>query len=166
MKKIILILFALSLSFSSCEKDDICDANTPTTPKVVIEFFQIANPTLPNGVTNLAIVETGNPVVYRVFNGDIKIKIPLKSLEDITRYDFILNNNVSGFTNIDKLQFNYTRKQIFVSRACGYKTIFSLDVNSPTLTDSSLLDGFWIRNIVVSKPNINDENETHVKIYF
>ena len=36
MKKIILLLFVIALSFSGCEKDDICDADTVTTPRLVI----------------------------------------------------------------------------------------------------------------------------------
>jgi hypothetical protein len=30
-------------SFSSCEKDDICDANTVTTSRLVISFYDVTN---------------------------------------------------------------------------------------------------------------------------
>jgi hypothetical protein len=30
-------------SFSSCEKDDICDANTVTTARLVISFYDVTN---------------------------------------------------------------------------------------------------------------------------
>ena len=36
MKKILLLLAFIALS--SCEKDDICDATTITTPRLIIEF--------------------------------------------------------------------------------------------------------------------------------
>ncbi len=59
MKKIFLFLL-ISFSFLSCEKDDICDATTPTTPRLVIEFYDslIATPTLKN-LTNFKAVATG-----------------------------------------------------------------------------------------------------------
>jgi hypothetical protein len=41
------VLFLFTVCFSSCEKDDICDANTPTTPQLVIEFYDAVNTTLP-----------------------------------------------------------------------------------------------------------------------
>jgi len=37
MKKIFLLLFVFSLL--GCEKDDICESTTPTTPRLVIEFY-------------------------------------------------------------------------------------------------------------------------------
>mgnify|MGYP006353373257 FL=1 len=46
MKKTILLLLAVAFTFSSCEKDDICDANTPTTPRLVIGFYDFLNPAI------------------------------------------------------------------------------------------------------------------------
>ena len=39
MKKIFALSLIVLLSLSGCEKDDICDANTPTTPRLVIDFY-------------------------------------------------------------------------------------------------------------------------------
>ena len=41
MKKIfsLLILVMLINTTSSCESDDICDPNTPTTPRLIITFY-------------------------------------------------------------------------------------------------------------------------------
>ena len=58
MKQLFLLLL-LSVFFSSCEKDDICDTNTPTTPKIVIEFYDVANPTTLKNVTNLGVIAPG-----------------------------------------------------------------------------------------------------------
>ena len=52
MKKIYL-LFLIAITFSSCEKDDICDANTPTTPRLIIDFYDATNPTALKNVINL-----------------------------------------------------------------------------------------------------------------
>ncbi len=166
MKKISLILLVLSVTFSSCEKDDICDAATATTPKLIIEFYDVLNPTVLKNVTNLAVKEIGSTSVLS-FASESKIQLPLKTNEDITKYSLILNSTDVTIDNEDFLQFNYTRQNIFVSRACGYKTIFTLDPTTPYIkTETSTPDGYWIQNITVETSNITTENETHIKIYF
>ena len=166
MKNIFLILLVLSVTFSSCEKDDICDAATATTPKLIIEFYDILHPTVLKNVTNLAVKEVGSTSVIP-FISESKIELPLKTNEDITKYSLILNSTDVTIDNEDFLQFNYTRQNIFVSRACGYKTIFTLDPTTPYIkTETSTPDGYWIQNITVETSNITTENETHIKIYF
>ena len=166
MKKIFLILFVLSVTFSSCEKDDICEETTGTTPKLIIEFYDILNPTVLKNVTNLEVKEVGSTSVLS-FNSESEIQLPLKTNEDITKYSLILNSTDVTIDNEDFLQLNYTRQNIFVSRACGYKTIFTLDPTTPYIkTETSTPDGYWIRNITVETSNITTENETHIKIYF
>lgn len=166
MKKISLILLVLSVTFSSCEKDDICDSATATTPKLIIDFYDKTNPTVIKSVTNLVVKEVGSTAVL-AFNSVSKIQLPLKTSEDITKYSLILNSTVTATANEDFLQFNYTRQNIFVSRACGYKTIFTLDATTPYIkTDTSNPNRYWIQNITVATSNITTENETHIKIYF
>ena len=166
MKKIFLLLLMISISFSSCEKDDICEETTATTPKLIIEFYDILNPTVSKKVTNLAVKEVGSTAIIG-FVSESKIQLPLKTNEDITKYSLILNSTDVTIDNEDFLQFNYTRQNIFVSRACGYKTIFTLDPTTPYIkTETSTPDGYWIQNITVATSNITTENETHIKIYF
>ena len=154
------------MSFSSCEKDDICDATTATTPKLIIEFYDVLHPTVLKNVTNLAVKEVGSTAIIG-FVSESKIQLPLKTNEDITKYSLILNSTDLTIDNEDFLQFNYTRQNIFVSRACGYKTIFTLDPTTPFIkTETSTPDGYWIQNITVATSNITTENETHIKIYF
>ena len=164
MKQLSLLL-VLSIFFSSCEKDDICDANTPTTPKVVIEFYDVANPTTLNNVTNLGVIAPGFTNGFG-FTAVSKIKVPLKTFQDISILHFIQNGSIDPTTddNLDEITFNYTRKTVFVSRACGYKTLFKLNTTNPiTVTPDS---NNWIQNVIVSQPNIENEDETHIKIYF
>lgn len=166
MKKIFPVLILLLITLYSCEKDDICDAATATTPKLIIEFYDILNPTVLKNVTNLAVKEVGSNAILG-FLSTSKIQLPLKTNENITKYSLILNSTVVSTANEDYLQFNYTRQNIFVSRACGFKTIFTLDPITPYIkTDTSSPNGYWIQNITVETSNITTENETHIKIYF
>lgn len=179
MKKIILLILVSALSFSSCEKDDICDANTPTTPRLVIKFYDFTNPSVPKNVTNLKVIGEGmtDGIIFNpAATDDSKYKtnantisIPLRTNENTTSYSFTLNsgNANPAFVNTDNIKFDYTRQDLFVSRACGYKTIFTLDATNPyTHTDAANPDQKWIKYISVEKSNIENEKETHIKIFF
>ena len=176
MKKIVVITlsFLLAVSFWNCEKDDICAEGTPTTPRVIIEFYDAANPTVLKNVTNLRVEEfgTNEGVVFnetldetneaRYLTNGNKIAIPLKTFANISEFDFKFNYGDASENN-DVISFTYDRDEIYISRACGYKTIFSLTANNPSVFPAT---GYWIQNIIVTQPNIETENEVHVKIYF
>ncbi|MEM8520787.1 DUF6452 family protein [Flavobacterium sp. PL12] len=173
MKKIILFLFVLALSFSGCEKDDICDANTPTTPRLVIGFYDFLNPSVLKNVTDLKVIGDGMPKGV-LFNGAETtsantISIPLKTVGTTTTYRLTLNSGNSNAALVDEdiIKFDYTTKEVFVSRACGYKSIFTLDPTTPyTHKDPIAANQKWIKFISVEKNNIENENETHIKIFF
>ena len=179
MKKILILLLIATFSFSSCEKDDICDANTSTTPRLVIKFYDFSNPSTLKNVTNLKVIGDGKTEGI-VFNesatGDAKyltngntISIPLKTDANTTTYEFILNSTSANPTLIDtdKVTFNYTRNDVYVSRACGFKTLFVLDpTNKIVHTAVPTTKLKWMTIISVEKSNIDNENETHLKIFF
>lgn len=180
MKKtlIVSLLFSFVFFFSSCEKDDICDANTPTTPRLVIEFLDINNPTVLKKVTNLKVIGDGmtEGIVFnasettekRYLTNESKISIPLRTDANTTKYSFILNSGNSNpvLTDIDEVTFNYGRSEVFVSRACGFKTLFSFDQNPIIHTAVPASKPQWMKYISVEKSNIDNENETHIKIFF
>ena len=173
MKKIILLVLTIAFTFTSCEKDDICDANTITTSRLVISFYDINNPTVLKSVSDLKIIGEGmtEGVTFdgsTLINGST-VSIPLKTDADATTFRFILNygNSNPTLVNEDNLKFNYSRANIFVSRACGFKTEYTLDPTTPYIhTDAAVADQKWIQYIAVKKSTINNENETHLEIYF
>ncbi|WP_268846042.1 DUF6452 family protein [Flavobacterium aestivum] len=179
MKKIIAFLLILGFASSSCEPDDICDPATPTTPRMLIKFYDITTPSQQRNVKNLKVIGEGmsqgvilNPTgiddAKYLANGN-SILLPLKTDADVVKYKFILNYGDKNplIVNEDNLEFKYTRENIYVSRACGFKTIFKLDQSNPyILTDSTPADEKWIRYLIVAQTNITYENETIVKIYF
>jgi hypothetical protein len=167
MKKIVLITLSvlLSVSFWNCEKDDICAEGTPVTPRVIIEFYNAATPTVLKNVTNLGVIEPTLSSGFS-FTAVSKIQVPLKTTVNTTTLRFIQNGSdtVTTNDNIDVITFNYQRVDEYVSRACGFKTLFYLNETNPVVLTA---DGNnWIQNIVVTQPNIENENEVHVKIYF
>ena len=178
MKKFVLVLLlaATAIVLWNCEKDDICEEGTPATPRMIIEFYDNNNPTALKSVTNLKVIADGeaNGIVfdetktgdakYR-FNGN-KLQLPLKTTADLVKYSFIFNdgNAVPALINTDVIDINYTRDDIYISRACGYKTVFEL--NSPNGMVLTPDTSNWIKQISVQTTTITTENEVHVKIYF
>jgi len=179
MKKILSLLLLVIVTSSSCEKDDICDANTPTTPRLVIDFYNITTASVRKNVTNLKVIGEGmkDGIVFDssltgeaqyLANGNT-ISIPLKTDANVTKYRFILNSGNSNPTliDIDEVTFNYTRNDVFVSRACGFKTLFTLEPTNPYIhTAVPITKGKWMQFINIEKSNIDNENETHIKVFF
>jgi Family of unknown function (DUF6452) len=168
MKKIVLILL-FAFSFSACEKDDICDTKTTeTTPKLVVEFYDIINPTILKTVTNLTLDTENVKDSIKLTSGN-RILVPLNINTNSVTYKFIQNGGTKTTSddNTDIITINYTTKNTFVSRACGYKTTFVLnEVNGIMLTDATPNDNLWMRETVIKTTKIENENEIHVKILF
>lgn len=157
------LLIVFALSFWNCEKDDICAETTPTTPLIVIEFYDFINQSQLKNVTNLGVAESSQTTGF-AFNGVSTISIPLKTNEDSTTFNFVLNGTDNDATNdiADSIIFSYNRTNTYISRACGYKTTFQLnETNGLNISSSN-----WILDYEIVQPNIENNNETHVKIYF
>lgn len=189
MKKIISLLLIFTFGLSGCEKDDICDPDTPTTPRLVITFYDINNPTVLKTVKDLKVIgegksETDGAIIFNengigeekyLANGST-ISIPLKTDATSTSYTFILDsqNDNTAAINKDIMKFNYSPRDIYVSRACGFKTNFTLDAQSDTTTPPTVpylqidsdLKGLWMQRVRVINYNVEFENETHIEVFF
>jgi len=179
MKKILLVIM-IGLLTLSCEKDDICGANTPTTPRLIIKFYDNQNPasvrfvkdlritSIVNGVEKAIIFEKSNTEILN----DTMVTLPLKVNENLTEYKFTFNSKseIQSLISIDDLTFNYTRKDEFVSRACGFKTLFEMNASNqnPIIINETpgITAGNWIKGVQITQPKIYNENETHIKIFF
>jgi len=149
----------------SCERDEICLEDI--TPKLVIRFYNANIPEEVKSVLNLKVEIEGIDGEYTnetitVFTDSIAI--PLVVTESKTRFILTLPGDESEGTedNIDTISLVYTQQDVFISRACGYKTIFN-NVKGSLVTD----DDNWIKAIEaqVDPLQIIDENAAHVQIY-
>jgi Family of unknown function (DUF6452) len=179
MKKIISLLLVFTFGLSSCEKDDICDANTPTTPRLVISFYEINDPTKPKNVNNLMVIgegekkgiifdKTSTDTIAKYRTSANTVSVPLKTDAESTTYSFVYNSRseTPGAINTDVIKFNYTHQNVYVSRACGFKTIFKLSSVKPFEQTDPAGDGLWMQQIFVKTTNVEFENETHIQVYF
>jgi hypothetical protein len=165
----IAVLLVLTTYLLSCEKDDICADGTPTTPGLVVEFYMKGEGTdIPKGASNFKYWVPGFEETLGTESEVNKITLPLRTDQD--EITWALQYNEGTKSNTDLLTIKYTRKNIYVSRACGYKTTFTLIPETggnpnPSVTD---VDGklFIEGDPVVITPNIENQNEAHVKIYF
>lgn len=177
MKKLIAALLVISFFFAACEKDDICDPATATTPRLVLRFYDKNNISVARRTTNLKIIGYPfqddrpllNPSGAAVWN-DTLVYLPLRVNENSTKYKLILNADDNN-AQTDDIEINYTRSNFYISRACGFKTLFDLFGNpllDPFVINnvSGATAGNWINDVQVVQSQINDENEAHINIFF
>lgn len=166
MKKITFYLALVSLFgaiTSSCEKDEICLEEI--TPKLIIRFYDNENPNEFKPVSKINVQIEGIDGDY--FQSSIStdsITIPIKVTEDLSRYKLTINQNDGDDTNdnTDVFDLNYIREDIFVSRSCGFKTVY----NEVTTKLNSDNDNWIIKIETVADPqNILNQNSNHVKIF-
>lgn len=165
MKKILLGLFTIlfAMTLFNCEKDDICEDGTPTTPRLIVEFYDNNNPSNLKTITDLGIKATGMSTGI-LFTNTSKIQVPLKTDQNTVSYDFVLDSQTPGIAITDNITINYTRNDVYISRACGYKTSFTLNDNPNGMVLNTPKN--WIQEITIQKFIIENENEIHVKIFF
>jgi len=149
MKKYITIIIVLFLSILSCEKDDICIE--ATTPNLVIRFYNNDIQTDVKQVSGLTVWAEGKDSIYVNQSLD-SIIIPLDINQNNTLFKF------SKGTLVDSINFTYDRNDIFVSRSCGYKTIFeNLQIENNSIN--------WIKNININNAIIENDTAAHISIF-
>ncbi|SHF47681.1 hypothetical protein SAMN05444377_11021 [Flavobacterium fontis] len=168
MRYTVFLFLPLLMVFSGCEKDDICSDTTSTTPRLVIEFYDVTNLTQTKNVSNL-VLKTNGVSETILFNAVSKIYVPFDTTTDTVQFQLIQNGGDTDTTNdnIDNITMNYTRTTQYVSRACGYKLNFVLNpTNGFSFSDATPNDGLWIQTMGISETTITNENEVHVKLYY
>ena len=155
---LLFIAFATLLLFYNCEKDDICLDSEAKTSRLIIRFKDALDHTQFKSVPTLAAQGIGNNTVLNFGTTD-SIAIPLNTAADLSQFKFFKNYNETT-ENIDQCNFSYTRTDEFVSRACGYRTVFE-NLSPSIVTDSDN----WILSYEVIHTTLNNEDEKHLIIY-
>ena len=135
--------------FTSCIKDDFCI--DPITPNLVISFYDNDNPDNLKRTTDLTVWAEGKEELYTNASLD-SILIPLDPAIDMTVYHLSLADVE------DEITITYIRKEVFVSRSCGYKYNFE-NLEVPINSDN------WILDIQITNQTVEDETE-HIKILY
>ncbi len=160
-------LFIIFLSLlASCEKDDICLEEI--TPKLIIRFYDFEDTSELKKVLNLKIQIEGIDGDYTdesITTLTDSIAIPIKVTDDSTKFILTITQIADDETtseNEDTFDLVYTRVDKFVSRSCGYKTLFH---NTEIPIEN--VGGSWIDSIKVIdlEQNILNEKSAHVKIF-
>ena len=175
-----LILIATLISYN-CERDDICAETTPTTPRLMVEFYDATETEELKPVTRLTVYGEGlanNPtndntegtLVYNTNATAIELPLLIGNEGEITTSRFILekdtnlrlDEDVDTDSNIDIIEISYVTEFVYVSRACGYKSIFkNLQVSFETSDDGAWISGI---EVVDTIEIVENENTVHVRI--
>ncbi len=153
MRKQILVILIFVLTISSCERDDICIDDI--TPNFTIRFYDSEDPTDFKSVIGLQVKLLDIEVDTLLFSSD-SIQLPVRL--DITTTKYTLTNELSeSDIKTDTITIVYTPEDVFVGRACGFKTIF----NTVTYENTNN----WITDFEIVSETIKDETLAHVKIF-
>ncbi len=167
IKNIYIILVSVFMTFFACEKDNICIEDT--TPYLIIRFYDDDSPQFTKDVVNIKVELEGIEGFYEggttITQLTDSIAIPIKVTEDLTKFKLTVSKfdeDENLVENQDSFELYYDREDIYVSRSCGYKTVYK-DA-SINLEDD---DDNWIKIIETTENplNITDQTSAHVKIY-
>ncbi len=167
---IIILIPAIVGITLSCERDDICAETTSTTPNLIIDLYNASNTENKKNVAKLYVIGIGQDEPLSGYNivSTNQLVLPLRTDIDSTQYilrkDTELNDDGTINTavgNADTITVKYIRNEIYVSRACGYKTIFE----NTSLTIVQDTDNWMLsRYALLDNNTVEDETETHFKI--
>jgi len=168
--KILVPGVVLLMLILGCQRDDICPESIQTTPMLVLRFYDVderENFSRPTNLSIRSIVNDSVTTLYQRINQD-SIAIPLRTNQNTTTYTFTIfdsdrEEEDQEFTpDTDTLNFTYGTEEVYVNRACAYKMIY----NSLKLTVEGGEDGDWIDSYIIEEPNIEDDTQSHISIFF
>ena len=153
------LLFCILIS--SCEKDDICLVETPSSPRLVVRLYDKDNRTAFKAANNIIIHGVGQEEPLITLNTD-SLTIPLKTQEAFTQYAFILPSSTASLTVADTLQFNYRRYDRYLNRSCGYRANFILEQNAISFPTNTPV---WLESFEILIDTVSNEHQSHLAIY-
>lgn len=155
MKRItITFLILFTIIISSCEKDDFCTQN-PVTPSLVLKFMDYTDVTELKRPDSLYVWANGKDSLYKNVKVD-SVFLPLNTSDTKTVY-YLASGKSSTYT----ITVSYDPKDVFVSRSCGFRTIF----NNVSIHENNLTTN-WVDSISTKEiSTINNQTNAHFIIY-
>jgi len=163
------LLIILSCSLLTCERDDLCSETTATTPSLIIDFYNNNATDSQKDAIGLYVIGEDNDDVLSDYNVETvnQLILPLRTDQNSTVF-YLTNNTVldddgnitSG--NTDTITITYEAEDVYVSRACGYKTIFK----NVFVTVDGGADANWIILAQPENDNLTIEDETTTHYFF
>ena len=152
----VIFVFLASIFYMSCEKDDVCIQEL-VTPRMIMVF--LSNETNKPQLIDTLIVIRYSEGMFRKINKDTinvdTVYAPLPMTTDFSSFIFYYFDNKRDTINV-----SYKRNNVYVNKACGFKTIFSnISLNYTT---------HKISKIIINKKTIESEKGKlgHISIYF
>ena len=162
------LIFVLVATQVSCERDDLCPASTQTTARLIIDAFDVSAQDESKSIVRLRVEgvdDNGEGIgALEGFNAQTtsRLVLPLRTDSNVTTYRLHLDysedeeGNPNG-GNQDIITVTYITEDVFISRACGFSTIYNnvqIEVNADGIDDD-----LWIRSIRTENDNQIVENE-------
>lgn len=158
----------------NCERDDICPETTETTPRLIIEFNDIANLEDSKTVRQLTVIgidDDGNEINTLIARTNTnELALPLRILTEgannasrfklIKDADFDTDNNPNTASNTDIIRITYVTEFVYVSRACGFKSVFN-GIGIEIENDGNQ----WILSRTINTENVENERDAHITLF-
>ena len=148
-----LYLLLILLLHQSCEPDDVCNLENPSTPQLVLRLYDANQPSQLKSVDTLWVKDTENESILQFFNTD-SIAIPFQINSNKMDFDFMISVGIS-----DELLIDYQTQDMYLSRACGFQSTFIINEIEISSNQS------WINTIEIVTNEILVDTLAHVKIY-
>ena len=148
-----LYLLLILLLHQSCEPDDVCNLENPSTPQLVLRLYDANQPSQLKSVDTLWVKDTENESILQFFNTD-SIAIPFQINSNKMDFDFMISGGIS-----DELLIDYQTQDMYLSRACGFQSTFIINEIEISSNQS------WINTIEIVTNEILVDTLAHVKIY-
>lgn len=152
---VIFILLAVS-----CQKDDICPPGADITPHLIMEFYDVDDPSSLQAVEDLMVTATGKEEVYFGPETTNEIAIPLRTDQNYTEYHLTIETE-EGVENTDVVRFYYTPSTLYLNRACGFKVNY-LDLKVEIQEEAG---ENWISSITVIQKIVENEIAPHIYLF-
>ncbi|GAA0724217.1 DUF6452 family protein [Aquimarina litoralis] len=149
---------------SSCERDDICAEDTPTTPFLIIKFMDFDTPTDIKQPDELQVKAEGFENIITYETNQDSILIPLRTNALLTNFELTINSDTEDGgddPNTDVINIVYAPVEEYVSSACGFRVIYN-ELGENLIPEG---DQNWIKNIIIEEPDVIDETNAHILIF-